>query len=136
MVDLDTRLKMLMKDKTGAMPAFLLQQLSGSDNDSDKEGDALTSKRITKELDDDDVTPLSRPPSPFLSADHYYRNLRNRTKKKSAKTSKAPRPESQNSDRMSLSRSFGYFNHDLCSLEKTLKLIQSVLCTLLMHFGV
>ena len=30
-IDLDTRLKMLMKDKTGAMPAFLLQELnSGS----------------------------------------------------------------------------------------------------------
>jgi hypothetical protein len=35
-IDLDTRLKMLMKDKTGAMPAFLLQELSGSDNESDK----------------------------------------------------------------------------------------------------
>ena len=38
-VDLDTRLKMLMKNKSGgAMPSFLLNELNGSEeDDSDKE---------------------------------------------------------------------------------------------------
>jgi hypothetical protein len=35
-IDLDTRLKMLMKDKSGAMPAFLLQELNSGSDDSDK----------------------------------------------------------------------------------------------------
>ena len=110
MIDLDTRLKMLMKDKTGAMPAFLLQELSGSDNESEKDAEALAAAAAAAKsviadgnVDDDDEAPLSRPPSPFLSPEHYHRNLRNR-KKKSGK-SKQPRPDSKNSDRMSLSRS-------------------------------
>jgi hypothetical protein len=109
-LDLDTRLKLLMKDKTGAMPAFLLQELnSGSDNESDKEVEKLSNKKSVEQLvqleDDDSDSPLSRPPSPFLSAEHYYANLKNRPKKNSAtRNSKSARPESQNSDRMSLSR--------------------------------
>jgi len=109
-LDLDTRLKLLMKDKTGAMPAFLLQELnSGSDNESDKEVEKLSNNKSVEQLvkleDDDSDSPLSRPPSPFLSAEHYYANLKNRPKKNSAaRNSKSARPESQNSDRMSLSR--------------------------------
>ena len=108
MIDLDTRLKMLMKDKTGAMPAFLLQELNSGSDESDKETDKKSKSKVPdlKEEEDPDA-PLSRPPSPFLSAEHYYANLKNRTKKKSglgSRNSKSGnRPSSQNSDRMSLS---------------------------------
>ncbi len=110
MIDLDTRLKMLMKDKTGAMPAFLLQELNSGSDESDKETstDKKSKSKVVDAKDDDDPdAPLSRPPSPFLSAEHYYANLKNRTKKKSGMGSRnsksGNRPSSQNSDRMSLS---------------------------------
>jgi hypothetical protein len=71
-----------------------------------KEAEKL-SKGASGRLDDDEE-PLSRPPSPFLSADHYYANLASRRKarKSGNESSKAAanRPVSQNSDRMSLSR--------------------------------
>ena len=76
-----------------------------SDNDSDAE---KKSKKVSDskelEVDDDPDAPLSRPPSPFLSADHYYANLKNRASGGKKTGSKSNRPSSQNSDRMSLSR--------------------------------
>ena len=76
-----------------------------SDNDSDAE---KKSKKVSDskefEVDDDPDAPLSRPPSPFLSADHYYANLKNRAAAGKKSGSKSNRPSSQNSDRMSLSR--------------------------------
>ena len=75
------------------------------DNDSDAE---KKSKKVSDskefEVDDDPDAPLSRPPSPFLSADHYYANLKNRAAAGKKSGSKSNRPSSQNSDRMSLSR--------------------------------
>ena len=111
-LDLDTRLKLLMKDKTGAMPAFLLQELnSGSDNESEKEAEKSPNKKSVEQIgkleedEEEDDSPLSRPPSPFLSDEHYFANLLNRTKKNSeTRNAKSARPQSQNSDRMSLSR--------------------------------
>ena len=78
-VDLDTRLKMLMKGPQTSMPAFLLQELNNSESEEEKAEDD-----VAKELEEanaagaksmfpllPDEVPLSRPPSPFLTAAHY-----------------------------------------------------------------
>lgn len=80
-VDLDTRLKMLMKGPQTSMPAFLLQELNNSESDDEKgddvaeevkeedEANAADAKSVFPLLPDE--LPLSRPPSPFLTAAHY-----------------------------------------------------------------
>ena len=80
-VDLDTRLKMLMKGPQTSMPAFLLQELNNSESDDEKgddvaeevkeedEANAADAKSVFPLLPDE--LPLSRPPSPFLTASHY-----------------------------------------------------------------
>lgn len=80
-VDLDTRLKMLMKGKAGAaMPSFLLDELNGSEKDESEE----EIKDIVSKSNNDHLVPelppsfnpdpiLSRPPSPFLSESHYQK---------------------------------------------------------------
>ena len=79
-VDLDTRLKMLMKGKAGAaMPSFLLDELNGSENEEESEGEIKDEKSRTDILVPE-LPPifqpdplLSRPPSPFLSEEHYQK---------------------------------------------------------------
>ncbi len=125
-VDLDTRLKMLMKDRSGAMPAFLLSELNDSEEEEENEeleGAADRTSSMVFPLAPDEV-PLSRPPSPFLSAQHYLdshqrwvaaRRVQSQNSDmpdqrqalaasdlKSAKTN-GKRPTSRNSDQMSLS---------------------------------
>ncbi len=85
-MDLDTRLKMLMKGKAGsAMPSFLLNEINGSDEeDEDEEGQIKEDdlKNIDSEVNNLNLTDknpeefqvqvqLSRAPSPFLSQSHY-----------------------------------------------------------------
>jgi len=80
---------MLMRDKTGAMPAFLLQEFNSSDS-SDKEADAEVAATFGAEAQNTDTSlfkydplePLSTPPSPFISKKHYKKNLRWRGKHK------------------------------------------------------
>lgn len=79
---------MLMRDKTGAMPAFLLQEFNSSDS-SDKEADAEVAATFEGVGNDflqgslfkhDPLEPLSTPPSPFISKKHYKKNLKWRVK--------------------------------------------------------
>ena len=78
-VDLDTRLKMLMKGPQTSMPAFLLQELNNSESDGGggEKGEEEAVKRVKEEEVQSvfpllpDELPLSRPPSPFLTATHY-----------------------------------------------------------------
>ena len=101
-VDLDTRLKMLMRDKSGAMPAFLLTELNDSDNEDEEEEkrkkeeeEAKAKTEVKAEVEHGeynayyeqqqkppasvvfplhaDEVPLSRPPSPFLSTKEYLK---------------------------------------------------------------
>ena len=80
-VDLDTRLKMLMKGKAN-MPSFLLNELNGSEEeDEEEEADG----EVTNAMNNIDINsqkpqtpavfvpepPLSRAPSPFLSEEKY-----------------------------------------------------------------
>ncbi|TRY70386.1 hypothetical protein TCAL_08908 [Tigriopus californicus] len=81
-LDLDTRLKMLMKDKS--VPAFLLQELNAeSESESEKEDKLAaplpTVSGMTADMTElpqvfplqPDEVPLDRAPSPFLSSQHY-----------------------------------------------------------------
>ena len=80
-VDLDTRLKMLMKGPQTSMPAFLLQELNNSESDDEKGDDVAKELKDVDEVNAGDAKsvfpllpdelPLSRPPSPFLTATHY-----------------------------------------------------------------
>ncbi len=80
-----------MRDKTGAMPAFLLQEFNSSDS-SDKEADEEVAATLgldgvgTNRLEGslfkhDPLEPLSTPPSPFISKKHYKKNLKWRVKR-------------------------------------------------------
>ncbi len=87
-VDLDTRLKMLMKDKTGTMPAFLLDEFDGSESgeeqaEEEKPDSTIPDNHMNYQdkvknvppvvvfpLQPDEI-PLSRAPSPFLSTKVY-----------------------------------------------------------------
>ena len=79
-VDLDTRLKMLMKGPQTSMPAFLLQELNNSESEEEEKAEDDVAKEVEEAnaagaksmfpLLPDEV-PLSRPPSPFLTAAHY-----------------------------------------------------------------
>ena len=91
-VDLDTRLKMLMKNKAGgAMPSFLLNQFNGSGEDEEEDSENNEVKNALENPDNNDIVskhapesaipplpaiftpekPLSRAPSPFLTETHY-----------------------------------------------------------------
>lgn len=113
-MDLDTRLKMLMKDRSGAMPAFLLEELNQSESDGEAKEDHDGEKTVPSDMFPllPDEVPLSRAPSPFLSADHYLRShkewvaeRRGHREGKATKKQKnrSRRPNSRNSDQMSLS---------------------------------
>ena len=118
-VDLDTRLKMLMKGKAGAaMPSFLLDELNGSEGEEESEGEI---KDIVSKSNNDHLVPelpptftpdpiLSRPPSPFLSESHYQKchdAWQNDKREKFNKLHNIGQPASKASpksdDRMSLS---------------------------------
>eukprot|EP00095_Tigriopus_kingsejongensis_P000095 maker-scaffold1877_size25834-snap-gene-0.7 protein:Tk00095 transcript:maker-scaffold1877_size25834-snap-gene-0.7-mRNA-1 annotation:"hypothetical protein AND_009677" len=123
-LDLDTRLKMLMKDKS--VPAFLLQEFNAaSESESEKEAEnpAPQVEDGTNNGGGDlpnvfplqpDEVPLDRAPSPFLSSDHYlacHKAWVAEKRRKSALDSgegdfqagRTKRPVSRNSDQMSLS---------------------------------
>ena len=103
-VDLDTRLKMLMKDKT--VPAFLLEELNNSDEE-EEEGEAKSDGEPEAEPVDPNTvpgeTPLDRPPSPFLSSTHYLECFKEWQEEFAESLKKGKRTGSRNSDRMSLS---------------------------------
>ena len=130
-VDLDTRLKMLMKDRSGTMPAFLLEELNGSESEVE-EGETKDTSESQQApsasvfpLQPDEV-PLSRPPSPFLSPETYLQchqdwvsekrrlsssqesreineTLNDFSSNRPHERMNGRRPISRNSDRMSLS---------------------------------
>ena len=75
-VDLDTRLKMLMKGGiSSAVPAFLLEGVGKSDDENVEVEDELAKIDLNKDKQKSKYElikkPLSRPPSPFLSEKIY-----------------------------------------------------------------
>ena len=133
-VDLDTRLKMLMKDKSSAVPAFLLESLQTDEEEEEEVEQALeiaTTSHMNKNSSNtcspsphivEDLKPLSRAPSPFISRDHYLvchedqvkiqrakqeremdRGSQKRQQGGKSRGRRGGRPESRNSDAMSLS---------------------------------
>ena len=133
-VDLDTRLKMLMKDKSSAVPAFLLESLQSEEEEEqvEQEVETLVENGNQDSLNNhapspfplEELKPLSRAPSPFLSKDHYLnchseyiRIEREKHEKEMSERSSqmrhqgsrnrgrrgGGRPDSRNSDAMSLS---------------------------------
>ena len=132
-VDLDTRLKMLMKDKSSAVPAFLLESLQSEEEEEEAVQEVETT--ATNNLNQnsyspsscliEEVKPLSRAPSPFISRDHYLNCHAEQVKIEQARHEKemsmqrssqkrhqgsrsrgrrgGTRPDSRNSDAMSLS---------------------------------
>ena len=122
-VDLDTRLKMLMKDKSSAVPAFLLESLIGEEEEEKAEEEVETSvnnedNNASSPISFEEIKPLSRAPSPFLSRDHYLnchsenvrierekyeKEMSQRSAQKRRGRRGGGRPDSRNSDAMSLS---------------------------------
>ena len=81
-VDLDTRLKMLMKDKSSAVPAFLLESLQSEEEEEEQveqEVETVVNNGNQDSFNNhtpspfplEEFKPLSRAPSPFMSRDHY-----------------------------------------------------------------
>ena len=122
-VDLDTRLKMLMKDKSSAVPAFLLESLQSEEEEEQVEQEVETvanneDNHTSSPIVFEETKPLSRAPSPFLSRDHYLNchseyvriervKFETEMGQKSAQKRRGRRgggrPDSRNSDAMSLS---------------------------------
>ncbi len=120
-VDLDTRLKMLMKGPQSSVPAFLLQELHNSETEEEEIKEEAAPAAVSADGQSvfplhADERPLSRPPSPFLSAAHYLEShkewLEERRKESEALGGKGNkrvngggqrRPNSACSDKMSLS---------------------------------
>ena len=131
-VDLDTRLKMLMKDKSSVVPAFLFESLQADEEEEEVEtANDEANNSMNQNSSDiqcspstynaiENMKPLSRAPSPFLSQEHYLHCHNERIQIEQAKREKEVgrgsqkksqgrnrgrrgRPDSRNSDAMSLS---------------------------------
>ena len=128
-VDLDTRLKMLMKDKSSVVPAFLFESLQSDEDEEVEEEVETTTINVNQNSLNmyspsgavvEELKPLSRAPSPFLSQNHYLDCHAERVKCEQVKREKEMsklqkrhqggrsrgrrgRPDSRNSDAMSLS---------------------------------
>ena len=112
-LDLDTRLQMLMKDKSANMPAFLI----GSDSSEDEAVPPAPPPPIApppppptqpSAVSHTPSPPLSRDPSPFLSHESYLEsyhltNQQEELERVNAALAKHPRGPSRMSDQMSLS---------------------------------
>jgi hypothetical protein len=134
-VDLDTRLKLLMKGKAGAaMPSFLLNELNGSEEDEEEsEGEIKDTK---PKIEDDfsklpqvfqqkqppappvfvEELPLSRAPSPFLSNEQYqscHHDWQSERKAKFIQANKPMKGSPKSDDCMSLSSLSSGENHIL-----------------------
>lgn len=132
-VDLDARLKMLMKDKSSAVPAFLLDCLQSEEEEEEVEQEVESTAANNLNQNSyspsscpiEELKPLSRAPSPFLSRDHYLNCHEEQVKVEQARHDNemsqqsssqkrhqggrsrgrrgGARPDSRNSDAMSLS---------------------------------
>ena len=111
-LDLDTRLQLLMKDKSGSMPAFLIGSDSSEEEPAPPPPPALPPlpppRPAASSSPPSPSLPLSRDPSPFLSHEAYLASFhlthqQEELERVTAALALHPRGASRASDKMSLS---------------------------------